>query len=210
MSEGAGCVVLEEYTHARRRGATIYAELEGRGSTMSGETTPGAAGNEGAQAMTKALRQAGWTGTDVEYVHLTGLGLATSDMLEAHAVKQVFGDHASQIVVSTVTGGVGHTFGASGAFALISTALVLKHQFVPPIVNLTSLDPGCALDFVYGAGRACRVRNAVIHNAGFGGSHVALALSREEPVGLGDLRGQDSGRLGWRSVTPCRQVGKKT
>ena len=179
MSEGAGCVVLEEYSHARRRGATIYAEIEGRGSTMSAETIPGVVGKEGEQAIAKALRSAGWAGTDVQYVHLTGLGLVTSDMLEAQAVKQVFGDHASQIVIGAVTGGLGHTFGASGVFAVITTALVLQHQFVPPIVNLTSLDQGCALDFVNGVGRACRIHKSVIHNSGFGGSHVALALSRE-------------------------------
>lgn len=180
IGEGAGCVVLEEYEHAIRRGAHIYAEVEGWSFTCDAHSMarPDAAGKEQTRAIARSLTAAGWFPEEVDYINACGLGTIDLDVIETAAIKRALGARAYQTPISSFKAALGHAFAASGAFQVVGTALVLAHQFIPPTLNLTEADPDCDLDYVAGVGRPARVDRALINSFGFGGKNIVLALSR--------------------------------
>ncbi|WHZ23363.1 MAG: 3-oxoacyl-[acyl-carrier-protein] synthase, KASII [Nitrospira sp.] len=185
LGEGAGCFVLEDYDHARARGARMYAELEGWGFTCDAHSMvkPAATGQEQQRAAQLALSTAHWFPEEVDYVNACGLGTMDLDALETQTVKQVLGAHAYRVPVSSFKAALGHAFAASGAFQVIGTAKAMEHQFIPPTLNLTTPDPTCDLDYVSGQGRSAHLDRALINSFGFGGKNIVLALSRVD-VGL--------------------------
>ncbi len=180
LGEGAGCLILEDFEHARARGAKMYAELEGWGFTCDAHSMVKAdhTGHEQQRAARLALSTAHWFPEEVDYVNACGLGTMEMDALETHTVKQVLGDHAYRVPVSSFKAALGHAFAASGAFQVIGTAKAMEHQFIPPTLNLTMPDPTCDLDYVSGQGRAAHLDRALINSFGFGGKNIVLALSR--------------------------------
>lgn len=181
MSEGAGCLVLEELEHARRRGARIYAELAGAG--MSGDayhiTAPHPEGRGAVLAMKGALRSARLNPEDVGYINAHATSTDLGDVQESLAIEQVFGDHARKLAVSGTKSMHGHLLGAAGAIEAILTVLSLYHQVLLPTINLHRPDPDCRLDYVPHTAREVRgVEAALCNNFGFGGTNVSLAFRR--------------------------------
>ena len=185
LGEGAGCIVLESFEHARRRGARMYAELEGWRFTCDAYSMarPLESGVEQRRAIEQALNTARWFPEEVDYINACGIGARDLDAIETGAIKRALGASAYRVPVSSFKGALGHAFAASGAFQVVGTALALEHQFIPPTVNLTEPDSDCDLDYVAGEGRCVNMRRALINSFGFGGKNVVLALSRvDAPV----------------------------
>src|SRR5262249_33326636 len=160
LSEGSGVLVLEEYEHARRRGAHVYAEILGVGSTADAHhiTAPHPQGSGAAMAMRLALRDARLNAEDVEYINAHGTSTELGDAAETRAIKQVFGQHAYRLAISSTKSMIGHLLGASGGVELIATALILKHGVIHPTINYHTPDPACDLDYVPNTARLRRVR----------------------------------------------------
>ena len=196
MGEGAGCLVLEDLEHAIRRGAPVYAEVEGWGFTCDAYSMvqPSATGKEQRRAIEKALAIANWFPEEVDYVNACGLGTIDMDALETVAIKEALGEHAYRVPVTSFKPMLGHAFAASGAFQLIGSALAMEHQFVPPTMNLAHPDPACDLDYVAMEGRPLRVDKVLINSFGFGGKNIVLALSRVDAV----TEGQRVARSNWQ------------
>ncbi len=186
LGEGAGCVVLEEYEHARRRGAKLYAELEGWSFTCDAYSMakPLETGALQQRAVAQTLMAARWFPEEVDYVNACGLGTIDLDAIETATIKRALGGHAYRIPVSSFKAALGHAFAASGAFQVIGTVLALEHQFIPPTLHLTTPDPDCDLDYVPLRGRPFHGRRALINSFGFGGKNIVLALSRGEGIGV--------------------------
>jgi len=180
LGEGAGCFILEDYEHARARGAKMYAELEGWGFTCDAHSMvkPAATGSDQQRAAQLALSHAHWFPEEVDYVNACGLGTVELDAMETQTIKSVLGRHAYQIPVSSFKAALGHAFAASGAFQIVGTAKAMEHQFIPPTLNLSTPDPACDLDYVAGEGRSAHLRRALVNSFGFGGKNIVLALSR--------------------------------
>ncbi len=180
LGEGAGCVVIEEYQHARDRGARMYAELEGWAFTCDAYSMarPMESGQEQTRAIHQALVGSRWFPEEVDYISVCGLGSIELDAVETASVKKALGTRAYRIPMSSLKSALGHAFAASGAFQIIATALVLEHQFIPPTLHLTTPDPSCDLDYVAVRGRPARVRRTLINSFGFGGKNIVLALSQ--------------------------------
>ncbi|MBA4067153.1 MAG: beta-ketoacyl-[acyl-carrier-protein] synthase II [Isosphaera sp.] len=180
LSEGAGVLVLEEYERARARGATVYAEVCGSGNTADAYhiTAPHEDGVGAAEAMRGACRDAGWDPSEVGYINAHGTSTGLGDAAETRAVKQVFGEHARRLMVSSTKSMVGHLLGASGGVEAIACALTLRHGVVHPTINLESPDvaAGCDLDYVPNQAREVRVRKVLSNSFGFGGHNCSLAL----------------------------------
>jgi len=180
ISEGAGVVVLEEYEHARARGAKIYAELAGFG--LSGDayhmTSPSVGGEGAARCMNNALRNAGIAADEVDYVNAHGTSTPPGDIAETHALKSVFGDNARSVAVSSTKSMTGHLLGAAGGIEAIYTAMAIKHQVAPPTINLDDPDPQCDLDFVPNTAREMKIDVALSNSFGFGGTNGTLVLRR--------------------------------
>ena len=178
LSNGAGCVVLEELEHAKARGATIYAELIGFG--MSGDayhiTLPPADGEGARKCMTAALRDAGIDATDVDYLNAHGTSTPAGDIGETVGIKRTFGDAAKTLTVSSTKSTTGHLLGAAGAVEAIFCALAIKNKVIPPTTNLEDQDPECDLDYVPNVARDASVRTAVSNSFGFGGTNGSLVL----------------------------------
>ena len=176
--EGAGIVVLEELEHARKRGAPIYAELLGCGSTADAHhiTAPHPDGTGAAKAMQLALRDARLNPDDVQYVNAHGTSTELGDVAETKAIKQVFGDHARKLAISSTKSMLGHLLGASGGVELIATVLTIKHGVIHPTINLDTPDPDCDLDYVPNHAREARVRRAISNSFGFGGHNCCLVV----------------------------------
>ncbi|HLO04513.1 MAG TPA: beta-ketoacyl-ACP synthase II [Symbiobacteriaceae bacterium] len=181
MSEGAGILVFEEYEHAVARGAKILGEVIGAG--MSGDahhiTAPHPEGRGAALAMKAALRSAGLEPSAIGYInaHATSTGLG--DQMETQAIKQVFGEHAYKLAVSSTKSMHGHLLGAAGAIEAIITVLALQEQVLPPTINLVTPDEGCDLDYVPNVARPVSgVEVALSNNFGFGGTNVSMAFRR--------------------------------
>jgi 3-oxoacyl-[acyl-carrier-protein] synthase II len=179
LSEGAGILILEEYEHAKARGAKIYCELAGCGNTADAHhiTAPHEEGVGSGESMRQALREAGWNPTDVQYVNAHGTSTPLGDAAETFAVKKVFGDHAKKLMVSSTKSMIGHLLGASGGVEAIACALTLKHGVVHPTINLHAPDPACDLDYVPNAAREARVTRVLSNSFGFGGHNCSLALA---------------------------------
>ena len=178
MGDGAGILIIEELEFAKRRGARIYCELKGYGSTDDAYhiTAPAEDGSGSARAIELALRSAGIAPDEVDYVNAHGTSTAYNDAMETRAVKRVFGDHAGKLAISSTKSMIGHLLGASSAVELVASALSVHHGVVHPTRNLENPDPVCDLDYVPGSAREQRVRNAISNSLGFGGHNVCLCV----------------------------------
>jgi 3-oxoacyl-[acyl-carrier-protein] synthase II len=178
LSEGAGMVVLEELDHAKRRGATLHAELLGVGSTADAHhiTAPHPHGTGAAKAMEVALRDARLDPADIQYINAHGTSTPLGDEAETRAVKDVFGPHARKVAISSTKSMLGHLLGASGGVELIVCALTIKHGVIHPTINYETPDPACDLDYVPNQPRETRVRFALSNSFGFGGHNCCLVV----------------------------------
>jgi 3-oxoacyl-[acyl-carrier-protein] synthase II len=183
LSEGAGVLVFEELEHARRRGATIYAEMLGSGSTADAYhiTAPHEDGTGAAHAMRLALRDAHLHPADIQYINAHGTSTPLGDEAETKAVKQVFGDHARRLAISSSKSMLGHLLGASGGVELIACVQSIRHSVVHPTINYQTPDPACDLDYVPNTAREMRVRRALSNSFGFGGHNCCLAVGAYAP-----------------------------
>jgi 3-oxoacyl-[acyl-carrier-protein] synthase II len=180
LGEGSGMLVLEELEHARRRGARIYAELVGYGSTADAfRLTDSHDEGRGAIAcMSGALTDAGIDPGDVDYINAHGTSTKVNDRIETFAIKQVFGEHASKIPISSTKSSMGHLIAAAGAVELIISINTILHGIVPPTINLLEPDPECDLDYVPNKPREHHVDVAMSNSFGFGGQNISLVVSR--------------------------------
>lgn len=178
LGEGAGVVVLEEYEHAKARGARIYAELSGFGmSADAGHmTAPNMDGPR--RAMLAALRNAGVNADEVAYLNAHGTSTPLGDVNESNAIKAAFGDHAYKMVVSSTKSMTGHLLGGAGGIESIFTILALYHQKIPPTINLDNQDPECDLDYCANTARDMKLDVAIKNNFGFGGTNGTLVFRR--------------------------------
>ncbi len=177
--EGAAIVVLEEMERAVRRGAPIYAELIGYGSTSDAGHIARPSLEGQARAMAEALKEAGLLPEDIDYINAHGTATQWNDLVETQAIKKVFGDYACKVPVSSTKSMHGHTMGAAGAIEFIVSLLAIKNQAVPPTINLDQPDPECDLDYVPNIGRKGVTVNAVMSNAfAFGGTNAALIAGK--------------------------------
>jgi 3-oxoacyl-[acyl-carrier-protein] synthase II len=182
MGEGASVLVLEEYTRAKARGARIYAELLGFGTTNDAHhmTAPRPDGTQAARAMTLALADGHLAPHEIAYVNAHGSATPLNDPTETRALKTVFGDHAPRLQVSSTKGYYGHALGASGAIELAICALALDRGWLPPTVNLDNADAACDLDYVPRTGRDARVDHVLSNSFGFGGINASLVMRRAD------------------------------
>jgi 3-oxoacyl-[acyl-carrier-protein] synthase II len=178
LGEGAGVIVLEELEHAKKRGARIYAEMLGVGNTADAHhiTAPHPCGLGAARAMVVALKDAKLNPADVQYVNAHGTSTPLGDEAETKAVKEVFGDHARKLAISSTKSMIGHLLGASGAVELIATVMSITHGVVHPTINYKTPDPACDLDYVPNQAREFRVRRALSNSFGFGGHNCSLVV----------------------------------
>ena len=178
LGEGAGVVVLEEYEHAKARGAKIYAELAGfgMGADAYHMTAPNVDGPK--RSMRAALRNAGVNADEVQYLNAHGTSTPLGDLNETNAIKLAFGDHAKRLVVNSTKSMTGHLLGGAGGIETVFTALALHHQVSPPTINIFNQDPECDLDFCANTARDMKIDVAVKNNFGFGGTNGTLVLRR--------------------------------
>lgn len=178
LSEGSGVLVIEELEHAKKRGAQIYCELLGAGSTADAFniTAPHPEGMGASRAMQMALKDAKINPSDVQYVNAHGTSTELGDAAETRAIKKVFGDHAHKLAVSSTKSMIGHLLGASGGVELIACALTVKHGVIHPTINYETPDPDCDLDYVPNKAREARVRYAISNSFGFGGHNCSLVV----------------------------------
>src|SRR5262245_45057199 len=187
MGEGAGVVILEELGFAKRRGATIYAELVGYGMSADAFhiTAPSEDGDGGMRVMEAAIKQAGIEPSQVDYINAHGTSTPYNDKLETLAIKRLFGDHARKLAISSTKSMTGHLLGAAGGLEAGITALAVKHQMIPPTINYQTPDPECDLDYVPNAARPMSIQYALSNSFGFGGTNGALLFKKFD--GLGQL-----------------------
>jgi len=178
MSEGAGTVILEDWEHARKRGANILAELAGYGATADAYhvTAPSPTGEGAGRAMELALKDAGMSPDQVDYLNAHGTSTPLNDKGETLAIRAVFGAHADKLAVSSTKSMTGHLLGAAGAVELIACVLAIRDGVVPPTINYQVPDPECDLDYVPNEARAMKVRTALSNSLGFGGHNVSLLV----------------------------------
>ena len=182
MGEGAGVLMLEEYEHARARGAKIYAEIVGYGATCDAYhiTSPAPGGEGGARAMVEAVKDAGIQPEDIDYINAHGTSTSLNDKFETAAVKEAFGDYAYKLAMSSTKSMTGHLLGAAGAIEAIITARALQDGFIPATINYRTPDPECDLDIVPNEGRKAELRYAMSNSLGFGGHNASLVLKKYE------------------------------
>jgi 3-oxoacyl-[acyl-carrier-protein] synthase II len=180
MGEGASVLVLEEYGRAQARGAKIYAEIAGYGTTNDAYhmTAPRPDGSQAARSMQLALDDANVSPHEIGYINTHGSSTPLNDSTETLAIKKVMGDHAYKVPLSGTKGYYGHALGASGAIETAICALALEHEWLPPTVNLQVADEACDLNFLPGTGRKERVEYILSNSFGFGGINAALVLRR--------------------------------
>jgi 3-oxoacyl-[acyl-carrier-protein] synthase II len=180
MGEGAGCVVLEEYEHARARGAHIYAELVGYG--MSGDayhiTAPAADGDGAFRCMTAALRRAGVGPGEIDYVNAHGTSTPLGDEIELAAVQRLMGDHSANLAMSSTKSSIGHLLGAAGAVEAIFSILAMRDQIAPPTLNLDNPSVETAIDLVPHRARARKIDMVLSNSFGFGGTNASLVFKQ--------------------------------
>ncbi len=180
MGEGSGVVVLEEYEHAKKRGAKIYAELTGYG--LSGDahhiTAPAEDGSGGFRAMTGALRNAKRNREDIDYINAHGTSTPLGDEIELGAVKRLFGDHAYKLSMSSTKSAIGHLLGAAGGVEAIFSILAIRDQVAPPTRNLEDPSEGCDIDLVPIHAKQRKIRHALSNSFGFGGTNAAVIFSK--------------------------------
>ena len=180
MADGAAVVVLEDYEHARARGARIYAELAGYGTSADAYhmTQPPPGGQGARRCMLNALRDAGLAPEDVHYVNAHGTSTPAGDKAETEAIKAAFGDHAYRLAVSSTKSMTGHMIGAAGGIEAIFSILAIRDNVAPPTINLENPDPDCDLDYVPNEAREMRIDVALSNSFGFGGTNGTLIFRR--------------------------------
>jgi 3-oxoacyl-[acyl-carrier-protein] synthase II len=180
LGEGAGVMVLEEYEHAKARGAKIYAEVHGFGMTADAYhmTSPLEDGSGGSKAVIAALKNSGLNPDQVQYVNAHGTSTPQGDLAEVVGIKRTFGDHAKQLVVSSTKSMTGHLLGGAGGLEAVFTVLALHHQVIPPTINLFNQDPACDLDFCANVARDAKIQYAVKNSFGFGGTNGSLVFGK--------------------------------
>jgi 3-oxoacyl-[acyl-carrier-protein] synthase II len=178
LGEGAGILVLEEYEHAKARGARIYAELAGMGMSADANhiTAPDMDGPR--RGMLAALRNGGVNATDVQYLNAHGTSTPLGDKNETQAVKAAFGDHAKKLVVNSTKSMTGHLLGAAGGVEALFTTLAIHHQISPPTINIINQDPECDLDYCANTAREMKIDVALSNSFGFGGTNGSLVIKR--------------------------------
>jgi len=178
LGEGGGVLVLEEYEHAKRRGARVYAELIGFGMGADAHhmTAPNVDGPK--RAMKAALRNAGLSADAVQYLNAHGTSTPLGDLNESNAIKLAFGDHAKRLVVNSTKSMTGHLLGGAGGIESVFTVLALHHQVSPPTINIFNQDPECDLDYCANEARDLKIEVAVKNNFGFGGTNGTLVFQR--------------------------------
>jgi len=182
LSEGAGILRLEEYEHARSRGANIYAEVKGYGATDDGHhiTAPLPDGSGAAKAMKAAMEEAELGLEGIDYVNTHGTGTKLNDIAECKAISSVFGEHVSNLTVSSTKGCLGHSLGATGAIEILVCAKVIQESVIPPTINLDNLDEECdsRIDFVAHTAKEKNVDYTLSNSLGFGGHNASLVLGK--------------------------------
>jgi len=180
LSDGAAVLVLEEYEHARQRGADIYCELAGFGMSADAThmTQPSEDGAGAALSMQNALKDAGLATDDIDYINAHGTSTPLGDVTETLAIKSVFGAHAQRLAVSSSKSMIGHTLGAAGAIEAAITIMALKHQTAPPTINLDNAGDGCDLDYVPHTARDLPMTAALSNSFGFGGTNGSLIFKQ--------------------------------
>ncbi|MDQ6628744.1 MAG: beta-ketoacyl-ACP synthase II [Pseudomonadota bacterium] len=178
LGEGAGVVVLEEYAHAKRRGAKIYAELVGfgMGADAFHMTAPDVEGPK--RSMLAALRSAAVNADQIQYLNAHGTSTPLGDLNESNAIKLAFGDHAKRLVVNSTKSMTGHLLGGAGGIESVFTVLAVKNQISPPTINIFDQDPECDLDYCANTAREMNIEHAVKNNFGFGGTNGTLVFKR--------------------------------
>lgn len=180
LAEGAGVIVLEEYEHAKSRGATILAEVLGYGMSADGShmTAPDPNGSCAAEAMRAALRDAQIKPDQINYINAHGTSTPLGDVAETKAIKSVFGDHARKLAVSSTKSQIGHLLGASGGVEVVACLMALQDQVAPPTINLENPDEECDLDYVPNEARPMPIDTVLKNSFGFGGHNACLVLRR--------------------------------
>lgn len=180
LGEGAGVIMLEEYEHAKKRSARIYAELSGFGMSADAFhiTAPSENGEGAARCMRNALRNASINPDAVDYVNAHGTSTPLGDMAENNAVKAVFASHAEKLAISSTKSSTGHLLGAAGGVEAVYSALAIHHQIAPPTINLFDRDPACDLDYVPMTPREMRIDTAMSNSFGFGGTNGTLVFQK--------------------------------
>ncbi|MGL4952931.1 MAG: beta-ketoacyl-ACP synthase II [Culicoidibacterales bacterium] len=182
MGEGGGALVLEEYEHAKKRGAKIYAELAGFGSTCDANhiTAPDATGEAGARALTNAIADAQVTLADIDYINAHGTSTPLNDKTETTAIKVAFGDLAKQVAVGSTKSMTGHLLGAAGAIEAIICVKAIEEGYLPQTINLQVADEACDLDYIAEGGRKQAITVALSNSLGFGGHNATVAFKKVE------------------------------
>jgi 3-oxoacyl-[acyl-carrier-protein] synthase II len=180
LGEGAGMLVLEEYEHAKARGARIYCELAGYGMSADAHhiTAPCEDGDGAVRCMQNALRNARMNPDDIDYINAHGTSTPLGDVAETVAVKRAFGDHARKLAVSSTKSMTGHLLGAAGGIEAVFSVLAIRDQVAPPTINLTNQDPQCDLDYVPNTARPMKIDIAVSNSFGFGGTNGTLVFGK--------------------------------
>ncbi|MDP7553996.1 MAG: beta-ketoacyl-ACP synthase II [Candidatus Thioglobus sp.] len=180
LGDGAGVIVLEEYEHAKKRGAKIYAEVSGYG--MSGDayhmTLPSEGGEGASRCMNNALNNAGINSDQVNYINAHGTSTPAGDIAETDAAKLSLGSHAKKIVMSSTKSMTGHLLGAAGGIEAIFTALAIRDQIAPPTINIFNQDPKCDLDYAANQAKEMKINHAISNSFGFGGTNGSIVLSK--------------------------------
>jgi len=182
IGEGAGIVILEELEHALARGAKIYAEIVGYGATGDAYhiTAPAPGGEGGARAMKMAINDAGLKPEEIDYVNAHGTSTEYNDKFETLAVKEVFGEHAYKLAMSSTKSMTGHLLGAAGGVEAIFTVLSIRDSMLPPTINYETPDPECDLDYVVKTARSKEVKAAMSNSLGFGGHNATIVFKKYE------------------------------
>ncbi len=180
LGEGAGVIVLEEYEHARKRGARIYSELAGYGMSADAHhiTAPCEDGEGAVRCMANAMKNAGANRDQVDYINAHGTSTPLGDVAETVAVKSCFGDHARKLAVSSTKSMTGHMLGAAGGIEAVFSVLAIRDQVAPPTINLANPDPQCDLDYVPNTARKMKINVALSNSFGFGGTNGSLVFRR--------------------------------
>jgi len=180
MAEGAGVVILEELEHAKKRGASIHAEIVGYGMTGDAHhiTAPDSSGESSSKAMEFAIKDAGLTPKDIHYVNAHGTSTQLNDKIETKAIKMCFNSQAKKVAISSTKSMTGHLIGAAGGVEFIVSVLAVQNDIIPPTINLENPDPECDLDYVPKQARKMKVGAAMSNSLGFGGHNATLVLKK--------------------------------
>ena len=180
LGDGAGVMVLEEYEHAKKRGANIYAELSGYGMSSDAYhiTLPSEGGEGAARCITNAINNAGINPNEVDYINAHGTSTPAGDIAETYAAKLALGSHSNNIVMSSTKSMTGHLLGAAGGIEAIFSTLSIKDQVAPPTINVFNQDPKCDLDYAANEAKEININNSISNSFGFGGTNGSIVISK--------------------------------